>query len=406
MSASSSASPPSAPMWRRLWPWALAITLLSGSAIAAGWWRGWWVLPEAAVAPENDNASTGPPVVVTVAGPRLVHVDPESRLARRLAVVPVQSAEVRTPLMTVTGNVVARLGKRMHARTGPDAAEEHWDFVTAELATTYGDWLKARADVAFAETQLARVKELTAANVTYLTAVAKRKAKLTEIGTETEETKAAAEADRLRAVIQGQKDVFEAETAIRTAARTRDLLARQLLQAGIDPEVLLEAKDRVALVVADVPEARGGEIYPGQPCEARFVALRGKTFAGHVGRIAPSLSKERRTFRVIFRLPDPESRLMAGMFADVGLGTEARRVLTLPADAVLHIGRSDVVLVRVTDRVGLYRVTEVEPGEPIGDRLEIRSGLTGAEAVVGAGAILLKPAASRALTHPPGAPPP
>lgn len=399
-------APPSASWWRRLWLWALAVALLSGAAAAAGWWRGWWVPPESIFAPEVSEANPAePPVVVTVAGPRLVRVEPESRLARRLTIVPVQSAVVRTPLMTVTGNVVARLGKRTLNRTDPDADGEYWDFATAELATTYGDWVKARADVAFADMQLARVKELTKANVTYLTAVAKRKAKLTEIGTETEETKAAAEADRLKAVIQGQKDVFEAETAIRTAARTRDLLARQLLQAGIDPNSLLDAKGNLALIVADVPEARGGEVYAGQPCEARFVALPGQTFAGHVGRIAPSLSKERRTFRVIFRLPDPDSRLMAGLFADVGLGTEARRVFTLPADAVLHIGRSDVVLVRETDRAGLYRVVEIMAGEPIGDRLEIRKGLTGAEAVVGAGAILLKPAAAKAMTYPPGATP-
>lgn len=119
-------------------------------------------------------------------------------------------------------------------------------------------------------------------------------------------------------------------------------------------------------------------------------------------RLAPTLSKERRTLRVVFELSDPEGRLRPGLFADVGLGTERREVVTVPAEAVLHIGRADYVLVET--KGGEYRVTEVRVGEPHGPRLEIRSGLAPEGRVVGGGAILLKPLAVQALLPPPGGP--
>ena len=56
-----------------------------------------------------------------------------------------------------------------------------------------------------------------------------------------------AEADLLQARLQGQKDVFEAETAVKNTVRTRVGLERQLYQAGVDP-LLLESKSmRLAL---------------------------------------------------------------------------------------------------------------------------------------------------------------
>jgi multidrug efflux pump subunit AcrA (membrane-fusion protein) len=77
------------------------------------------------------------------------------------------------------------------------------------------------------------------------------------------------------------------------------------------------------------------------------------------------------------------------MFADIGLGTDPRNTVLIPANAVVHVGRSDYVLVGTEP--GLWKVTEVKVGELHGSRVEILEGLKPGQQVIGSGAILLKP---------------
>ena len=84
----------------------------------------------------------------------------------------------------------------------------------------------------------------------------------------------------------------------------------------------------------------------GQGCDARFFGLPEQLFPGKVRAIAPVLSKERRSLRVLFAISDPHDQLRPGMFADIGLGTDARIALLVPPEAIVHVGRSDYVLLR------------------------------------------------------------
>ena len=92
------------------------------------------------------------------------------------------------------------------------------------------------------------------------------------------------------------------------------------------------------------------------------------------------------------------------MFADIGLGTETRSLITIPAEAVLHSGRSDYVLKEVANA---FRVVEVQVEEQLApksagaaeksSRLPVSAGLSVGDRVVSTGAILLKPAMVNAL---------
>ena len=102
------------------------------------------------------------------------------------------------------------------------------------------------------------------------------------------------------------------------------------------------------------------------------------------------------------------------MFAEVGLGTEPRDVLSVPADAVLHLGKRDYVLVasQPEEKNGalLFRICAVHAGETLSspgadpnDEKHARVVVTGVnptDKVVAGGAILLKPAVERALNRP------
>jgi membrane fusion protein, heavy metal efflux system len=394
-------APQNSDLRARLHHWGRWIVGLLLTAIVAGAGY-WWGLPwfqrqlQASSPPASGIGANGEPEeVVRITSPGRVWVAPGSRMAAKLAAELPRRQTIAAPALTVTGSVVARLDANAKSSAGFQGSEDRWDFATPELATSYGDWVKSGDDLDFAQKQATKVRALAKANLDFLTAVAKRKAKLKDIGWESEETKVSSEADRLKAEIQGEKDIHEAETNVRNAVRTRELLERQLLQAGIDPVLLSKPERGVVLVVADVPETQSSFVRPAQPCEAHFFALPNKPFQGTVTRVAPSLSKERRTLRVIFQLSDPERSLLPGMFADVGLDTRRREILSVPAGSVVHVGAADYVLVRIAENE--FRVAPVEVGELGEDRALIKSGVTEKEEVVGESAILLKPAAVQAL---------
>ncbi len=332
----------SAPRSQRAWLWLVIKIGVVVLAIGTGLRLLWSPSPEpTAAVPKTEPSQNA--AVVQLAGPRLIAVQAGSLLEKKLAIVPASREQIATPVLTVTGAVVARLRAELTAQTK----------------------------------------------------VVERLRKLVAAGTEAIKDLAAEEATLLQTQLEGQKAVFEAEAAVRVATRNRAALERQLFQTGVDPHLLERAPEGATIVMADVPEARVGLVAAGQACEARFYGFPEMVFPGKVSSLAPTLSGERRTLRVFFELNDRQGRLKPGMYAEIGLGTDSRQTVLLPADGVLHVGRSDYVLVEAEP--GVWRVTEVKVGEQDGTRVEILDGLQGGERVIGSGAILLKPVVAQAV---------
>jgi hypothetical protein len=343
---------------------------------------------------ETRPTETAP--VVRLAGPGLIAVTPDTPLAKKLTVAPVTGAKLTAPVLTITGSLVARLPP------GKEPAQDRWQFTSPDVLSAYTDWQKSRIDVEFNQEQLEKIRKLNKERVDFQERETKRLRKLEGIGTDSKKDLAAAETALIQAQIQGQKEVYEAENNLRVAQRTRAALERQLQQAGVDPELLGRSSDGSAIVMADVPEARLGFARQGQGCTARFFAFPDTVFPGQVGSLAPTLSPERRTLRVLFVVPDPDGRLRPGMFAEIGLGTDPRDTALVPAAAVVHVGRSDYVLAGTEP--GVWKVVEVKIGELHGSRVEVLDGLKPGQDVVGNGAILLKPFIVQALQHEKDAP--
>ncbi len=344
---------------------------------------------------ETAGPSPSPETTVHLTATGRIQIQPGSPLEQKLQQVAARSTAIAAPVVTVTGTVVASLRP---TRTGGRA----WQFNSPELLTAHTDWQKALADITFSRRQLDTIRQLAENRVRAQGALVTRLRKLVEAGTDTEKDLAAAQTEHLQAQIQGRKDVHEAETALRLAQRTEAALARQLQQAGLDPDLLRQSEGEIDVVVADVPEALLTRVKLGQACEALFVGLGGKPFAGTVRAIAPVLSKERRSLRVLFTIDDPSDLLRPGMFADIGLGTDSRQALLVPLAGVIHVGRGDYVLVR---EGSAFRVSPVQVGEPRGGEVEVLAGLRAGDRVLGEGAILLKPFIVEALQRlaPPGA---
>ena len=193
--------------------------------------------------------------------------------------------------------------------------------------------------------------------------------------------------------------MHEADTAVAKAIRDEAATARQLQQAGLDPSLLTSVTSDVDIVMADVPEGLLGRVKTGQRCEAVFFGVPDTRFTGFVKSIAPVVSKDRRSLRVLFTIDDLHDQLRSGMFAEIGLGTDARETLLVPTEGVIHVGRTDYVLV-ATGATGAWRVAAVEVGEVREGRIEVLKGLTPGDRVLGQGAILLKPAVAKAVPSP------
>jgi hypothetical protein len=339
-------------------------------------------------APQPERRQTQFDAVKLNGGGRL-HIEPGSALEKNLQILRVEKRRVSVPQVMVTGAVAASL------RPGTSPGKDTWQFNSPEVLTIYSDWRKASADISFAEAQYERVKELAATRIKSQREIVERLRKTVAAGTDTVKDLRLEETNLLQFIIQEKKDLNEADTAILIAKRNEATFARQLQQLGLEPSLLRETKSDVDIVMADVPENKAARVKAGQGCQAKFFGLPGTIFDGKVNGIAPVLSKERRTLRVLFAIDDPNDQLRPGMFAEIGLGTDPRDVLLISSDSLIHIGRSDYVLVE--EGTGTWRVAEVQAGEAFGLDVEIIAGVQPDERVIGKGAVLLKPIVVRAL---------
>src|SRR5262249_4133760 len=160
-------------------------------------------------------------------------------------------------------------------------------------------------------------------------------------------------------------------------------LARQLQQAGLEPTMLRSAAAEGEIVVAEVPERVIGRVKIGMACEVRFFAIPNRLFMGKVSSISPVISKDKRVLNVQFTVKDSENLIRPGMFAEIGLGTDKRESLLMPADGILHVGDKDFVL--VAGEAGAWQITEVEAGELRGTNVEVLAGLKAGDRIIGKG---------------------
>lgn len=376
------------------------------------------VKPKATEAPTPRDADLQQSAPVRVTAHGTLFITPGTPLAQKLASVTVSEQKLSTPILSSTGAVIARLAvgagvtRASNAnaasrpaqggaatRLGAQPATEvpAWDFGSPDLFTTYTAWIQSLDDVRFNADEVTKIQGLDEAKVADLQKTADRLRELVKAGSDAPKDLQAAESDLLQARLQMEKDLYEAQKSLKDSEKVRDNLARTLVQADAPPELLVNGKEGTAIIAADVPESRVPLIPVGASCTARFYGLPGVTFTGRVGRIGSVLVKDRRTLRVLFLIEDKDNLLHSNMFAEVGLGTDARDAVVVPVDALVHDGSADYVL--TAEGAGNdYRATEVLTGDPVGgSNVEILKGLKPGDRIVSSGTILLKPYVVSAL---------
>jgi Cu(I)/Ag(I) efflux system membrane fusion protein/cobalt-zinc-cadmium efflux system membrane fusion protein len=133
-------------------------------------------------------------------------------------------------------------------------------------------------------------------------------------------------------------------------------------------------------VYAQVFETDLGKVRAGEPALVRVDAYPSRSFAGHVEQVLPQVDLNTRTARVRLVFPNPDLKLMPGMFVNVALSVPLGRQLVIPASAVLHSGSRQIVFV---DHGGGYlEPRELELGSRAGDDYVVLRGVKATERVV------------------------
>lgn len=162
-----------------------------------------------------------------------------------------------------------------------------------------------------------------------------------------------------------------------------DLVRNTQATSGSDRPLFVVAQiDPVRIRVA-VPERDAPLASVGDTANISLQALGGTVIEEPVSRVSGALNESTRTMTVEIDVPNPDGKLLPGMFgqATIHLAPAKSRIM-LPANVIRfdETGKSHVYVVNGSNQID---VVEVKTGLDTGEEIEITSGLAGSERVVG-----------------------
>jgi RND family efflux transporter MFP subunit len=154
-----------------------------------------------------------------------------------------------------------------------------------------------------------------------------------------------------------------------------------LVTAGnATPMFRLAATDTVRVFI-HVPQDLAPSVTPGSKAKVNVREFGGQAFEGEVARTAGALDPVTRTLNTEIQVPNPDGKLLAGMYAEVSLSlATTRKVYEVPATALLNDAQGLRVAVIAPDNVLHFQAITIE--RDLGPSLLISTGLNGDERVV------------------------
>lgn len=134
-------------------------------------------------------------------------------------------------------------------------------------------------------------------------------------------------------------------------------------------------------VVVDVPQNVSLQISNGLEAEVSFPELPGERFPAQVARSARALSRDAGVMRTELRLPNPDSRIPAGMVGTARLHLpRATPAVVLPVSTVIQRASGTQVATVQPDSTLAYR--SVTLGRNLGNEVEVLAGVGPGDTVV------------------------
>jgi membrane fusion protein, multidrug efflux system len=161
----------------------------------------------------------------------------------------------------------------------------------------------------------------------------------------------------------------------------RNIDRGSLVTAGNATPLFRLAATETVRVFVQIPQDVAPNITLGSPATVTVREFTGRTFEGHVARTAGALDSATRTLNTEIRVPNPDGKLLSGMYADVALRLSSpRAVYEIPATALLNDAQGlRVAVVRDDDTLHLVPIT-IE--RDLGSSLQVSSGVGATDRVV------------------------
>lgn len=323
----------------------------------------------AACAPEKPAAEPSPSLTVALVAPEAREIVREVVASGAIAAWEEVAVGVELSGLRVS-EVAVEVGDRVRAGDvllRLDARTLRSDLAQAQAAVAQAE---ANLDVALRKARRAR-------------GLADQKLVAAQDAEELEAAAIGARAQRATAV--AARDAAQVQLGFATVRAPHDgVISARSVQPGqvaAGAELLRLIRDGRLEWRAEVTEQELARIRPGTAVAVE--APGGGSVAGWVRQVSPALDAARRTGTVYADLSDPGA-LRAGAFAQGRLVLDRDRGLTIPQEAVLR--RDGRAYVFVVDAERRARERRIETGATLGDRIEVRAGLTPAERVVARGA--------------------
>ncbi len=147
-----------------------------------------------------------------------------------------------------------------------------------------------------------------------------------------------------------------------------------------------------------------GRVKVGDPASVTVNAYPGQIFPARVSFIWPEVDRDMRRARVRLEIPNPELKLLLGMFVNVELGLPLGDRLVIPASGVFQSGTRQIAFV---DRGGgTFEPRDIEVGARAGDDFVVLKGLSAGERIVTSANFLIDSESQLAAALGSFAPPP
>ena len=143
-------------------------------------------------------------------------------------------------------------------------------------------------------------------------------------------------------------------------------------------------------LLVGVSETDYTKVKPGQQVSIVADALPGRTIAGKVNKIYPTMEAASHTFNVEVLVPNSDKALRPGMYCKVTVNFGDRTNPVVPDEAVVKQLGSGQRFVYILNGDGTVRSSAVELGRHIGTSYEILSGVAAGDSVAVNGASALK----------------
>ena len=161
----------------------------------------------------------------------------------------------------------------------------------------------------------------------------------------------------------------------------RNVERGSLVTAGNATPLFRLAATEIVRVYVQVPQDVAASVSVGATTKVTVRELTGQTFEGKVARTAGVLDSVTRTLNTEIRVPNPDGKLMSGMYAEVQLSLSAPRpVFEIPATALLNDAQGlRVAIVTANDTLHLQPIS-IE--RDLGATIQVASGITAADRLV------------------------